>query len=323
MAPRKANIKMLWHDVKATSGFRKFLTYLVFVAIAALFWFILTLNDSMQDDIDVHLNVFNVPDTVTFITDPPKDIHVMVRDKGTNLWRTGIIGRATIDLNFREYGQDGVFYVSMGEMTAALKKTFGQTASIISTSADSLRLIYTTLPGRRIPVEVSADLSAAVGKIISGRAVATPSAVTVYSTRETLDTITRVITERLTVKDLEESKSFTVRIKKIPGVRIEPEEVKVSVTVEPLVRKQVSVNIMIDNVPPGEDLLLFPSKTEVEYYLPMSKFNQDDDLIEVHVDYRDLESGSNRLPLHLGRHNPSLENIRILDQSVEYTLVRD
>lgn len=313
----------MWKEVKATSGFRKFLTYLVFVTIAALFWFILALNDSIQDDVEVRLNIFNVPDSVTFISDVPDDIHVMVRDKGTNLWRNGIFTHATVDFNFREYAADGVFVIRPGEMNAGLKKAFGQSATIISSSVDSLRLVYTTLPGKRVPIEASTDLSAAVGKIISGKPVIDPPAVTVYSTRDVLDTITRVYTEKLRGSNLEESKTLAVRLKKIPGVRIEPSQVQVAVTVEPLVRKQVSVNIQIDNVPQGEDLLLFPSKANVEYYVPMSRFGNNEDLIEVHVDYRDLESGSNLLPLHLGRHSAGLENIRILDDNVEYTLVKN
>lgn len=320
---RQEKITKMWKDVKAKDGFRKFLTYLVFVVIAALFWWILALNDNIQDDVEVRLNVFNVPDSVTFISDLPTDIHVMVKDKGTNLWRNGVFGKTTLDLNFREYAQDGVMVVNAGEMTACLKKTFGQSAVIISSSLDSLRFAYTTLPGKRVPVEVVADLTTSAGKVISGKPKVTPSAVTVYSTRDVLDTITRVFTDKLRVGSLEEPAKFTVKLRKLPGAKTEPSTVEVAVNVEPLVRKQVAVNIQIDNVPAGEDLLLFPSKANVEYYVPMSRFGRNDDVMEVRVDYRDLENGSKHLPVRLGRHSRGLENIRILDENVEYTLVKN
>lgn len=323
MAKRNLNIRTLWKDVRTTTGFRKFLTFLIFVAIATVFWWILALNDNIQDDFEVRINVFNVPDSVTFISDIPKGIHVMVKDKGTNLWRNGVFSHPTIDLNFREYASDGVMKVNYGELTACIKKTFGQNATIISSSADSLRFLYTNLPGKRVPVEVVTDLSTAVGKVISGVPTVNPSAVTVYSTRDVLDTISHVYTEKLRKTQLDEPTVLTAKIKPIPGVKAEPGEVKVSVNVEPLVRKQVAVNIQTDNVPEGEDLLLFPSQANVEYYLPMSMFGRNDDMIEVRVDYRDLASGSKRLPLHLGRYSKGLVNVRILEPSVEYTLVRN
>lgn len=318
------NIHAYWKNVKATNGFRKFLVFLIFVAISALFWFILALNDNIQEDLEVKLNVVNVPDSVTFISDPPEYLHVMIKDKGTNFLRNSIFSRPTVDLNFKEFARDGVFYVNRGELTSGLKKVFGQSATIITTSKDSLRLVYTTGPGKRVPVEVvMKDITAAVGKIISGKPQINPGGVVVYGERDQLDTINKVVTEKLRCQNLEESKTFTVKLRKIRGVKIKPDEVKVTINVEQLVRKQVKAVIRIDNVPRGEDLLLFPSTANVEYYLPMSKFGSMEDEVEVFVNYNDLNSSSNRLPLHLGRYNPEFTNVRLLDQSVEYATVKN
>ncbi|MDE5843032.1 MAG: hypothetical protein K2H35_04780 [Muribaculaceae bacterium] len=309
--------------MKATSGFRKFLTFLVFVLVASLFWFILALNDDIQDDFEVGIKVVNVPDSVTFIQEIPKEIHVLVRDKGTSLWRNAMFTRPEVEFNFREYASDGLFYVSRGELTSEVKKKFGQSANVISVSLDTIGVIYTTLPPRRVPVEVNMDITPAMGKVISSKPVVEPGGVQIYSSREGLDTITRVVTDKLRAQNLEEPTTFTVKLKKIPGVRIEPSEVKVRVNVEALIRRQITVPIQIDNVPAGEDLLLFPSTAKVEYYIPMSKFGSEDHNIEVRVNYRDVENGMKNLPLNLGRHSKDLENVRILDSSVEYTLVQN
>lgn len=313
-----------WKDFQASTGFKKSLTFLIFVVIAALFWFILALNDSIQDDFEVKVNIYNVPDSVTFITVPPQKIHVMVRDQGTNLWRNGIFGSATVNINFRDFGADGVFRMSRSELNATLKNVFGPSATLLSSSIDSLALTYTTLPGKRVPVDVSADLSPAVGKIISERPVVTPNSVVVYSTRNVLDTITRVFTEHFSRRNLEESTEIPVKLHSIPNVRIEPSAVRVKVEVEPLVRKQASVSIQVQNVPAGLDLLLFPSNAMVEYYVPMSRFNPNSpDRVDVGVDYNDLKEGSHKLPLHLLYTNPGLLNMRLLSDSVEYTIVRN
>ena len=317
-------MRMSWKDVQDSTGFKKSLTFLVFVAIAALFWFILALNDSVQDDFEVKVNIYNVPDSVTFITLPPQKIHVMVRDQGTNLWRNGIFGSAQMNIDFRDFSSDGLFKMRRSELNAALKNVFGPSASLLSSSVDSLSLTYTTLPGKRVPVIVSADLSTVVGKIISGRPTVTPSSVVVYSTRDILDTITKVYTEHFSRQHLEETIEVPAMLHAIPNVRIEPTGVTVKVEVEPLVKKRASVNVQVDNLPEGMDLLLFPSVAMVEYYMPMSRFNAtSDDRIEVAVDYEDIHDDVRKLPVNLIYQDQDLLNMQLLTDSVEYTLVRN
>lgn len=312
-----------WRSVKASTGFRKLLTYLIFVVIAGVFWVILALNDSMQAEFEVKMNIFNVPDSVHFINEPPQKILVTVRDRGTSLWQNGIIGRPAIDVNFREHASNGVFRISRSALNASLKNEFGDNAMIISASVDSLRLAYTTLPGKRVPIVASTDLEAASGKVIVGVPTLNPSYVLVYSSREVLDTLTRVYTERVNRRNMEETEVIKTQIHAPRGARIEPTMTSMRVVVEPLVRKHMTVTIKLNNVPDGIDLLLFPSNAEVEYFVPMSDFNSDSDVPEVIVDYADLAQGRKRLPVHLGRHSRKVTNVSVLTDSVEYTLVRE
>lgn len=312
-----------WRSVKASSGFRKLLTYLIFVVIAGVFWVILALNDSMQADFEVKMNIFNVPDSVHFINEPPQKILVTVRDRGTSLWQNGIIGRPAIDINFRDHAADGVFRISRSALNASIKNEFGDNAVIISASADSLHLEYTTLPGKRVPIIAATDLEAASGKVIVGEPSLNPSYVLVYSTREVLDTLTRVYTERVSRRSMEETEVIKTQIHAPRGARIEPTMTSMKVVVEPLVRKHSTVTIKINNVPEGMDLLLFPSNAEVEYFVPMSDFNSNTEVPEVIVDYADLIPGRKRLPAHLGRHTRKIANVSLMTDSVEYTLVRE
>ncbi len=73
-----------WRNFKDTGTFHDAVLFLIFVGVSTLFWIILALNDSAQDSFNVRLNICNVPDSVTCISDIPDKFHVGVRDKDTS-----------------------------------------------------------------------------------------------------------------------------------------------------------------------------------------------------------------------------------------------
>lgn len=297
---------------------------MIFVGIAALFWLILTLNDSVQTGVMVNVKITNKPDSVTFISDVPKHIHVEVRDKGTSLMRTAWVNKPTINLDFRELADAGQLVCSRSDMMAALKETFGSNAAILSAGVDSLRLIYTDRPGKMVPVQVSVRAHAKAGFVVNGNPESDPRRVTAYGPREILDTLTRVFTKSYIENDLDESVTFVSELKTIKGVRLIPSSVKVDVNVEPLVVKEDVIPVTPRNVPAGESLLLFPSTARVSYYVPMSEFSAGEKPVRVIADYEDvsLHKGE-RLPLRIEIvEGAKAVRPKLHADSVEYTLVR-
>lgn len=313
-----------WIRLRKSSRFRSFFTYVVFVAIAALFWLILTLNDSVQDGCVVGIRIVNKPDSITFISDVPKNFHVEVKDKGSSLMRTMWLKTPTVNLNFRELADNGQFICSRSDIMAALKETFGINVSIISTSIDSIRLVYTDRPGKSVPVVVSVQASSKAGFVVYGSPTSEPVRVTAYGPREILDTMKRVFTKAYVEADLSEPKQFVADLKPISGVRLIPSTVKVDINVEPLVAKDEIVQVVAENVPVDESLLLFPSNVRVSYFVPMSEFSSDKTAVRVVVDYNDIAyHRGERLPMRIDiPKGANTVNPKLHTDSVEYTLVR-
>lgn len=313
-----------WRNLRKSSRFRSLLTFAAFVCVSAMFWLILTLNDSVQDGCVVHVKITNKPDSITFISEVPKTIHVEVRDKGSSLMRSMWMKTPTVSLNFRELADKGQLNCSRSDMMAALKETFGSNAVIVSSSVDSLRLVYTDRPGKSIPVVVAVKASAHAGYFVYGHPTADPTRVTAYGSRESIDTLTRVFTKTYVESDLSESRGFKADLKSIKGVRLIPSSVQVKVNVEPLVAKEDIVTVVAENVPNDENLLLFPSNVRVSYFVPMSEFSDDRKAVRVVVDYNDIAAHKGeRIPLRIEPvKGINAVNPRLHSDSVEYTLVR-
>ncbi len=313
-----------WKRLKHTSAFHDLVLFLVFVAISTFFWIILALNDNAQGSYNVKVAINNCPDSVTFISDIPEKLHVTVRDKGTSIWRNHY-RHPTMNINFKEYADAGELRYSKNDIITSLKSIFGPSAQIVSISPDSLYLEYTSNKGKRVPVVVDADVSAASGSIIEGFTKASPSNVLVYGDQKVLDTIHKVRTERLILSDLSENTTVEVHLRKISDARILPSKVNVTVPVEPLVKKKASITITPVNVPHGESLLLFPSKVPVEYYVAMSRLNDDDDPeIELEVDFKAIPPSHNgKLHVRVARYPDRLKNLSLINDSVEFTIVKN
>lgn len=313
-----------WKRLKHTSAFHDLVLFLVFVAISTFFWIILALNDNAQGSYNVKVAINNCPDSVTFISDIPEKLHVTVRDKGTSIWRNHY-RHPTMNINFREYADAGELRYSKNDIITSLKSIFGSSAQIVSISLDSLYLEYTSNKGKRVPVVIDADVSAASGSIIEGFTKASPSNVLVYGDQKVLDTIHKVRTEKIILSDLSENTTVEVRLRKISDARILPSKVNVTVPVEPLVKKKASITITPVNVPHGESLLLFPSKVPVEYYVAMSRLNDDDDPeIELEVDFKAIPPSHNgKLHVRVARYPDRLKNLSLINDSVEFTIVKN
>ena len=323
MAIRKGTLKKKWQKMKSSSRFHNVLSFLVFVAISILFWLIISLNDSVTQTFSVRLKFNNVPDSVTFITDPPVDMHVTLRDKGTNILRSGVAKHPTLNINFEDYAKDGLFRMTRSDMNAAFKREFVSGAQVSSLSIDSLRLPYTTSPGKRVPVIVSVDVSASSGNIIAGPPVALTKSVKIYSYGNEIDTVNRVYTTRLVKHDLSQTSVFDVKIRPIAGVKIVPPVVRVQLNVDPLVHKEGYATVVTEGVPEGQSLLLFPAKVPVSYYIPMSMFDEPDVPVEAIVRYDDTRAtNGNRIPVTIGDYPAYVVSPEMHADSVEYTLVR-
>lgn len=321
MIDNNNNLKQRWKQFRTSPKYRNLMVFIMFVIISTIFWSIITLNDDAQNDFNVELQINNIPKNVTFINDAPKEIHVNVRDKVVALIRTGILKRPVIKLDFNEYSSKGVFRISSAELNSALRSTFGNAAQIVSSSIDSLRLSYTTYPGKRVKIINKSQINPSLGNTISSQTIS-PDYVTLYSEADILDSVKHVETEKIVKHSISEDIDFQAKIVPIKGVRIIPDKVTINVKVEPLVLRKTIVEITPKNVPANENLMIFPSKTEVSFFVPMSKFNDPIGDIILQADYNTISPNSNKVKIKISSFPSEYINVKSKIDSVEYTIVK-
>lgn len=295
-------------------------TYLVFVCVAFVFWLLLSLDTEVQRDYDIPFQITEIPDSVTMISTPPTTINVGVQAKGSQLLRFNWGRIAPLKINFREFVDDeNNWSVSSVKLESKMREYFGNSVLINSIRPDSLKLIYTSIPGEKVPLEIDIDVNPNLQYIISGDITTNIDSVMVYSP-EGRSIPSKVVTEKVVRRNLKDTTTVEVKFKHVAGVRFIPDRVSVKIPVEPLIAKRQVVRIHPENLPNKRDVITFPSRVEVSYLVPMSRYNDEDDHIQAFVDFNDIATSRHKAAVHLSLLPPYISNVSIVPDSVEYVI---
>lgn len=295
------------------------LLYLMFVAVAFVFWVFLALDTERQRDFDVPLELQEIPDSVTIIGTMPPDLSVSVKGKDSQLLRFMWGKQSAVKFKWADISSDNVLLLSHTKLDTRLRDYFGPAVQIVSFRPDSIRLLYTTQPGVRVKLNVQADIHTNLQYIVSGPVTANVDSVTLYSTVDLPHSLQMVSTEPLVKSGLKDTARYEVKIKPIEGVRIIPDKVTVTVPVEPLIARKRTLRIEPTNLPEGVTLVTFPSTVEVTYLVPMSAYN-DEYPIRAFVDYNDTHMPGSKLPVILTGLPPMLRNVSKSTDNVDYII---
>ena len=308
------------HQMVTSARGKEVLLFLLFLLISYIFWLLLTLNNEMQEDLEVPVAMTDVPDSVTLISDVPPVIKVSVRDKGTVLMRYKWGSSKVMKINWKDYQEsDNKLLLNRADLAARLRDYFGGGSQIVTVIPDSIRINYTTAPGRRVVLRVNADIQPAIGFIVNGPIRSNVDSVWLYSVNDLPHSLTSVETVPIVRGGLSDTTYIEARVDPIPGVRIIPDHVRLVIPVEPLISRKQKAPIVVKNLPEGFNMITFPSSVEVSYLVPMSSYNTEPYKVNAYVDYNDVAScHSGKLPVTLSLLPDLYHNTEMSPDSVEY-----
>ncbi|MBD5346923.1 MAG: YbbR-like domain-containing protein [Bacteroides sp.] len=304
-----------------TAKGRNVLLYLLFVCVAFVFWLLMSLDSEVQRNYDLPLQIDNLPDSITLISDVPPSISTTVQGKGSQLVRFMWGNPSPLKIPFLpEATSNGVFTLPALKLEARLRDYFGNGVMILNSRPDSIKLVYTTGPGKRLPLIVESDISTDLQSIQSGFPSANVDSVTVYAPGHIPASLRAIHTEMLTLSGVKDTSSYEVRVVAPEGMRVIPDHVTVTVPVEPLIAKKRHVEINATGLPKGTRMLMFPASVEVVYLVPMSHYS-DDYPIRAYVNYNDaVSSKSDKVEVLLGPIPGRAYSISHTPDSVEFVI---
>ena len=323
----KEKSKKLWRKLRTFSS-KETALFLFFLCMAAGFWVLLAFNNNMTHDIIINVNTTQKPANVTFIQEMPATITVTIKDRGLSFLKSYFKSTPHIEIEFDAYSDEKTktLVVTPQQLINEVRQSVNREANIIKINPESINVKYTTIAGKKVPVNWEDNLTDFVPDkqfVINPDMVTTnPDSVMVYALdRSSLNEITEVDILSVEVDNLTKTYFKTVRLKPIKDVRIIPDRVKITVPVEPLIKKEQIVPISVRNQPEGINLLTFPPSISVSYLLPQSKYKEPINLTVV-VDYNDIDLSTNKVKVKVGEISGAYSDPVLSVDSVNYVIER-
>ena len=304
---------------------REAFVFLFFVLVSAGFWLLLTLNESYEMDVEVPLQLTNVPKEVVLTSDLPSTLQVRVRDKGSSLlgYYYGDKKRV-LTLDFRAYDHGESYHrsiVTHSDVQKRLQSIFDASTHIVSLRPDTLEFFYTRGHMKRVPVVFRGHVQPDALYYLASMQCR-PDSVTVWAEDSYLDSLTVVSTVFTNITGLTESMSRTVPLPTIKGVKFEPSEVQLTAEIDVFTEKTVEVPIQATNFPAGLSLRTFPASASVTFRVGAKDYKKiTKEQFVITTTYEELLSlPDSMLTLHLRSIPEGVSQARIHPQRVQFLI---
>lgn len=319
------NIKAILSTIKqkATSARgRSALTFLIFLLISTIFWFMMTLNETIQRDYRLQVEISDVPEGTTFITQPPQYIDVSVKDKGRALIKYDWGTPPAVKIRYKDFIKrgDNRIVINQEMLSNNIRNAFGARCEMLSIRPDSINLMTTSRPGDRLPIFLDITTATEPQYIVYGKMTSSYDSVMIYSQNGIPATMLNISTEHLSLRNLTDTTTVEVPLKCPAGSRVEPPTVLVTIPVEPLVAKKRIIPIQVVNKPKNTTIHTFPANIELNYLVPMSMFKNDNATPVAVIDYRNININSSTVRVRLTQMPDYYFNTVNTPEEVEYLI---
>ena len=306
---------------------REFLIFLFFLVLSGVFWLLMTLNETYEKEIAVPVHITDVPTDVMLTNDEADTIKVTIRDRGIQLLPYLYSDQLKhISVSFKTYDQgNGTGVILNSELVKIVKRRLAASSKISSIKPEKLVYYYTTGVGKRVPVRWKGRVIPEYLYFLSHVGY-DPDSVTVYASEERLDSIHMAYTEQLNYVDFRDTLSVECQLRKMEGVKVVPDRVKVTFYTDVLTEESMSgIPIQCINLPPGKVLRTFPAKVTVKFVTGVNVFRMlsPGDFVVI-ADYNEIANQQlEKCTLYLQEVPQGVTRAELVNKQVDYLIEED
>ncbi|PHR68750.1 MAG: hypothetical protein COA67_12320 [Lutibacter sp.] len=289
------------------------------------FWTLIKLSKTYSSDVVFNVNYRNLETSKTLQSEPIKEISASVVSTGFNLISYKLRKHNLIlDLKNIAHKNTSKYYYLPNNHLAELQSQLDIETKVNRVLQDTIFISLGSNKTKKVPVELDADIQFKLGYNIIDEISISPAFIDITGPESQLDTIDKLITERLKLLEISTGINNTIglKISKYNNISFSESEVLVTAKVDKFTEGSLTVPFSILNLPSNYSIATFPDEVEVIYQVALSNFNKiTKENMKIVCDFKDSENNSlTYLIPKLHAKSGLITSVRIVPEKIEFLI---
>lgn len=303
---------------------KEFIIFLLFFALAGIFWLMMTLNESYEREVKILVRYTNAPKNAVMTSAETDTVRLTIRDKGFNVLSYLYDNQKKIVyVDFMKHAKSmGYGTVNNADLVKLIESDLPASSKIVSVKPEQLTFHYNFGEKKRVPVEWRGQVEPEPLYFISSSRCK-PDSATVYALKSKLDSIKVVYTENINYSDFHDTLRVNAPLVKTEGVKTVPDKVEIEFITDVLTEESIGgIPVVGINMPEGKVLRTFPAKVSVTFVAGMNTYKslspKDFDVVADYEEFQD--NPSTKCTIRLTKIPAGISRARVEPAQVDYLI---
>ena len=315
-------------DKEKIKANKKMVTYIFFVGLATIFWFLNALSKEYTTTVNYPVSYSDFPAKKILSNELPPRLRLTVRAYGFDLLRYKLSFFQSLNLPVNEYTNNKMekvgennFLFPTNRMTSQVATQLSSAISVTHISPDTINFQFSSLIEKKVPIHLNYNLKFEAQFRQGSDIVLKPDSILIVGARAILDSVKYIETDVLELRKLNETTKKKLGFVKIKGLKFSQNKVEVKVPVEQFTEAQKKVTLKVVNLPDSVFLRLFPHEIKMSYLVGLKDYETiTPEQFEVEIDYKTIDLANNKVKVNLINSPLNVSNVSFYPKEVAYLI---
>ncbi|MBE9467109.1 MAG: hypothetical protein IMY72_02165 [Bacteroidetes bacterium] len=301
---------------------------MIFVCIAAFFWFTNTLSKNYITTIEHPVSYINYPENKILISDLPSKLDLKINAYGYRLLKFNLSQHTfPLIINLKSFSKKleknnkSYFYLVTKNHKKELNKQINSEIKILEILPDTIYFRFANYISKKVAVKPNVNINCEKQCQLTGEISCIPDSIVIKGLNTMLDTIRSISTVYKQFSDINKPIKRDISLKKINKVKFSKDKVELNIPVEKFTEANKQIPITILNLPDSLSLRLFPKNITAYFLVSLSDYNNISTTdFEALVNYDSINTDNQKIKIDISKSPQNIKSLRFSPTKVEYII---